>query len=124
MVIAVPPLTWLLSGGQRQADHAVRHAQAALASEFANSATTPTEVQLLGAETSGRAPLDGGLMRWLQRIHAQSGLELSNQFQTAVPTLLQVGFLTYAAIAAAQSGGAAAGAILSIYYSYRRLSNR
>ena len=117
VVIAVPPLTWLLSGGQRQAYDAVRHAQAALASEFANSATTPTEVQLLGAETQ-RSRAFGRRLNALvaARIHAQSGLELSNQFQTAVPTLLQVGFLTYAAIAAAQSGGAAAGAILSIYY--------
>lgn len=117
VVIIVPPLTWLLSGGQRQAYDAVRNAQAALTTEFANSATTPTEVQLLGAEAQRSNAFARRLSALVAaRIRSQSGLEFSNQFQTAVPTLLQVGFLTYAAIAAARSGGAAAGAILAIYY--------
>lgn len=117
VVVAVPPLAWRLSSGQRQAYGAVRNAQAALTSEFANSATTPTEVQLLGAETQRSRAFARRLGTLVAaRIRAQSGMELSNQFQTSVPTLLQVGFLTYAAIAAARAGSAAAGAILSIYY--------
>ena len=114
VVIAVPPLTWLLSGGQRQA-YKMRFAMRRR--HWRASSPTPRQhrrkYQLLGAETQ-RSRAFGRRLNALvaARIHAQSGLELSNQFQTAVPTLLQVGFLTYAAIAAAQSGGAAAGAIL------------
>jgi ABC-type multidrug transport system fused ATPase/permease subunit len=117
VVVAVPPVAWKLASRQRVAYDAFRAAQTALASEFTNSATTPTEVQLLGAEAQrGRAFARQLKYMTGARVQAQTGGELSNQFQSSVPTILQAGFLTYAAVAAARSGGAAAGAILSIYY--------
>ncbi len=117
VLVVVPQIGWWLSSRLRVAYDAMRVAQSALGSEFANSAAAPNEVRLLAAEPQRSRAFAQRLGAVVAlRIRANTRTETANQFQTAVPTLLQIGFLTYAAVAAIQSGPAAVGAILSIYY--------
>jgi ABC-type multidrug transport system fused ATPase/permease subunit len=117
VLLLLPPLGWWFAGRVGHAYDAVRAAQAGVASEFANSASAPLEVRLMGAagqRSRAFAARLGVLMT--RRVQAQSRSETANQFQNAMPVLLQAGFLAYAATAAVRVGAAAAGAILSIYY--------
>ncbi|HEX3996321.1 MAG TPA: ABC transporter ATP-binding protein, partial [Acetobacteraceae bacterium] len=117
VLMVVPPIGWWLFHRLAHAFDAMRSAHSALGSEFANSAIAPNEVRLLGAarqRSRAFARRMSGLVTL--RIRADTRLALSNQFQTAVPALLQAGFLTFAAMAATNDGAEAAGAILSIFY--------
>jgi len=117
VLLLLPPLGWWFAGRVGHAYDAVRTAQAAVASEFANSASAPLEVRLMGAvgqRSRAFAAQLGALMA--RRVRAQSRSETANQFQNAMPVLLQAGFLAYAATEAVRVGAGAAGAILSIYY--------
>jgi ATP-binding cassette subfamily B protein len=116
-LLIIPPLGWRLSSRLRFAYDAMRVAQSKLANEFNNSAEAPLEVRLLGAERQ-RSRTFGATLAELTRLRTQAATrtELANQFQNSVPSLLQLGFLAYAAILAARAGATAAGSILSIYY--------
>ena len=116
-LLILPPLGWRLAGRMRAAFDAMRAAQGRLANEFSNSAEAPLEIRLLGAEQQ-RSRAFGQTLAELIRLRTQASMrsELTTQFHTAVPSLLQLTFLAYAAVIAARAGAAAAGAILSIYY--------
>jgi ABC-type multidrug transport system fused ATPase/permease subunit len=117
VLLVVPPTGWWLFYRLRDAFDAMRSAHSALSSEFANSAIAPNEVRLLGAARQRSRAFALRMTELVSlRIRAGTRLEMSNQFQTAVPALLQAGFLTFAAVAATNDGPAAAGAILSIFY--------
>jgi len=116
ILLLLPPIGFWLAARVRRAFDDVRIGQAAVAREFANSASTPLEVKLLGAEAQRSAAFGRSVMDLARhRIRASSQAELASQFQIAMPTVLQAGFLTYAAVVARASGAAAAGAILGVY---------
>ena len=117
VLLVLPFAGWWFSSRVRHAYDAVRNTQARVATEFANSATLPLEVRLMGAEQQRSYAFATRLHELMRlRVQAQTRAETSNQFQTTVPVLLQAGFLAFAAVAAVRSGAAAAGTILSVYY--------
>jgi ATP-binding cassette subfamily B protein/ATP-binding cassette subfamily C protein len=116
-LLALPPVGWWLSVRLRDAYDVMRSAESVLAVEFANSAAAPNEVRLLAARPQRARAFGRALANAVaQRIRSGEQTETANQFQTAVPSLLQAAILTYAAVAAASAGPAAAGAILPIFY--------
>lgn len=117
VLLIVPPLGWRLSSRLRLAYDAMRSAQGRLANEFNNSADSPLEVRLLGAEAQRSRAFGLRLADMIDlRNKAAMRTELANQFQLAVPSVLQLSFLAYAAVVASHAGPKAAGTILSVYY--------
>jgi subfamily B ATP-binding cassette protein MsbA len=117
ILLLLPPVGFWLAARVRHAFADMRAGQVAVGREFANSATTPLEVRLLGAEAQRSAAFGRSVVALTRhRIRALGQSELANQFQAAMPTVLQAGFLTYAAVVARAGGAAAAGAILAVYY--------
>jgi len=118
VLVALPVLGARLAGRLQAAAGASQQAQVALATEFTNSAAQPLEVQILGAERQRAAAFAVRLRTMAAaRLATTIRLAMANQFQSALPTLLQACFLIYAAVVLVQSGStAAAGSILAIYY--------
>ena len=115
-LIILPVGGWFLSKKLQAAFTEVRNSQVAMANEFSNSASLPLEVQLMGAEqqrSKAFAEKVNDLIR--KRVGAAIRGEASNQFQTAIPLALQVGFVLYGVFVMLESGTAKPGAIYGMY---------
>ena len=117
VLIALPPIVWWFARRRAETYRRVQPAQFALETEFANSLTTPVEVRTLGAQPQRTRAFRRALSDLMPlKVRADIESATAGQFQLAVPELMQAGFLTYAAVAAAAVGAKAAAPILLIYY--------
>ncbi len=117
VLIGLPILGARLAKRLETAARASQQANVALAREFTNSAGQPLEVQLLGAEQQRAAAFAERLqITAAARLATNFRLTMANQFQSALPTLLQACFLIYAVLVVLRSGSTEAGSIIAIYY--------
>jgi ATP-binding cassette, subfamily B, bacterial len=118
-ILAMPFFSWKLSTRLRAAFRQVTNEDQHLAVEFANSASRPLEIQLLGAgpqrSASFRRAIDNVLRA---RFRAIVRNEIASQVRAATPKLLRAAVLIYGVIVAArmQSEAAqhAAGALVQL----------
>ena len=116
-VLSMPAVSTRIAKLLRKAFTKVRDADLAVTEELQNSLAQPLEVQLMGALAQRSESFDGRL-RTLVRHRAAAAMrnELATQFQSAMPSLLQLGFLAYGVLLAIRSKDAAAtGAVIAIH---------
>lgn len=113
LLVLLPAGSVWLSGKLRMAFGEVRDQQTALNNALVDSLTAPQEVQLMAAGPQRASAFQGRLNALgLAQIRAAVRNEFSGQFQSAVPTLLQIGLILWAVFAA---GPGAAAAVIGIY---------
>jgi ABC-type multidrug transport system fused ATPase/permease subunit len=96
---------------------AAREAQAKLSSEYLNSASTPLEIQLLGALPQRSAAFRRSLTTYIAtRMEQTIQVNLASGFQAAVPVLLPGAMLAIGVWVAWATGSLNAGAILGVYF--------
>jgi ATP-binding cassette, subfamily B, bacterial len=113
LLIVLPVGGWFLSSRLRVAYGEVREQQSMVSNTLVDSLTAPQEVQLMDAAPR-RSAAFGVRLKELARaqIRAVVQSETANQFQAAVPVLLQVGLILWAVFAV---GGDAVQAVVGIY---------
>lgn len=105
LVIVLPLGAVILSRYLRAAFETVRAAQIAFAEELANSTAQPVEVQLMRAAPQRSRAIAARLGQLIRaNVRASLQRELANQFQSAVPMILQAMILIYAALALTEAG--------------------
>jgi len=93
----------------------VRKLEMAMANTFADSASAPTEMRLLGAEGQRSAAFKERLDALEQaKVESAKRSDFAQQLQLQLGLVLQTAFLAYAALVA--KGPAAVGAVLAIFY--------
>jgi ABC-type multidrug transport system fused ATPase/permease subunit len=96
---------------------AAREAQAKLSNEYLNSASTPIEIQLLGARPQRAAAFQRSLSAYIAaRMEQTIQVNLTSGFQAAVPVLLPGAMLAIGVWVAWATGSLDAGAILGVYF--------
>ncbi len=117
VLLSLPVVGARLASMLRTAATASQQAQRDLAAEFVNSAAQPLEVQVLGAQAQ-RSNAFARRLRLLSAAKLSTTIRMSmaTQFQTALPTLVEAAFLVYAVLVLVESGSAATGSIIAIYY--------
>ena len=117
LVVVLAVLGSRLSGRLQAAAGASQLAQAALTTEFVNSASQPLEVQILGAQSQRAASFAARLRSMVAaKIATTLRLTAANQFQATMSTVVQTVFLVYAVLVLTDTGSGAAGSIIAIYY--------
>ena len=113
LLIVLPIGGWFLSGRLRGAYGEVRERLAAVNNTLVDSLTAPQEVQLMDAAPR-RSAAFGARLKALAEAQVQAAIqgEKANQFQAAVPTILQVGLILWAVFVV---GGDAVQAVVGIY---------
>ncbi len=113
LLIVLPVGGWWLSSKLRGAYGEVRERFASVNNALVDSLTAPQEVQLMDAVPRRSATFMARL-RELANAQVQAAVqsEKSNQFQAAVPTLLQIGLILWAVFVV---GGDAVQAVVGIY---------
>lgn len=113
LLLVLPVGSVWLSGKLRTAFGEVRDQMTAMNNALVDSLTAPQEVQLMAAGSQRSSAFGARLdALGLAQIRAAIRNEISGQFQTAVPTLLQVGLILWAVFIA---GGDAIRAVIGIY---------
>ncbi len=113
LLIVLPVGGFYLSGRLRTAFTAVREQQGALGNALVDSLTAPQEVQLLNANAQRSTAFSARLKELAKaQLGAVIQSETANQFQAAVPTLLQIGLILWAVFFV---GGDAVQAVIGIY---------
>jgi ABC-type multidrug transport system fused ATPase/permease subunit len=113
LLIVLPVGGWWLSSKLRSAYGAVRERLASVNNALVDSLTAPQEVQLMDAAPRRSAAFMARLKELAQaQVQAAVQSEKSNQFQAAVPTLLQIGLILWAVFVV---GGDAVQAVVGIY---------
>jgi ABC-type multidrug transport system fused ATPase/permease subunit len=113
LLLVLPAGSVWLSGQLSAAFTEVRDRQMALSNTLVDSLTAPQEVQLMAAGAQRSSAFAAALdALGLAQLRAAMRNETSNQFQAAVPTLLQVGLVLWAVYVA---GGDAIRAVVGIY---------
>jgi ATP-binding cassette subfamily B protein len=113
LLIVLPVGGWWLSSRLRGAYGAVRERLASVNNTLVDSLTAPQEVQLMDAASSRSTAFSAKLRALAQaQINAAVQSEKANQFQAAVPTILQVGLILWAVFAV---GGDEVQAVVGIY---------
>lgn len=113
LLLVLPAGSVWLSGKLHTAFTDVRDRQMALGNTLVNSLTAPQEVQLMAASQQRSSAFASALdALGLAQLRAAIRNETSGQFQSAVPTLLQVGLVLWAVFVA---GGDAIRAVVGIY---------
>ena len=113
LLIVLPVGGWWLSSRLRGAYGEVRERLAAVNNTLVDSLTAPQEVQLMDA-AERRSIAFGSRLKALAEAQVRAAIqgEKANQFQAAVPVLLQVGLILWAVFAV---GGDAVQAVVGIY---------
>jgi ABC-type multidrug transport system fused ATPase/permease subunit len=113
LLLVLPAGGVWLSSKLRLAHGSVRDRRGALSNALVDSLNTPQEVQLMNAGAQ-RSQAFAARLKSLEQaqVQAQVQNELSNQFQDAVPTVLQIGLILWAVFVA---GGNAVQAVVGIY---------
>jgi ABC-type multidrug transport system fused ATPase/permease subunit len=117
-VIAIPLANNWLAHRAAPAILALRQLDFDVSREFKNSAQTPTEITILGA-IGTRSEIFSRLLQTVRykRVAASRSMELSRQFSTLAPEIVQAIILIYCVIQTVSQGNVAAtGAILGVYY--------
>ena len=113
LLIVLPVGGWWLSSRLRVAYGEVRERLGAVNNTLVDSLTAPQEVQLMDSAPRRSATVARRLKDLARaQVHAAIQSEKANQFQAAVPTLLQVGLILWAVFAV---GGDAVQAVVGIY---------
>ncbi len=115
VLIVLPVAGYFLSRRVGRASAANIRARQGLNTEFLNSAQMPAEVQVMGAAPQRSRAF---AQRLAEAVRAQRRatveMQLASQFQDAVPTLLETGFVLYAVFVVLATGSAQVGAIVTI----------
>ncbi len=113
LLVVLPVGGWWLSSRLRGAYGEVRERLAAVNNTLVDSLTAPQEVQLMDAAPR-RSIAFGARLKALAEAQVQAAIqgEKANQFQAAVPTVLQVGLILWAVFAVR---GDAVQAVVGIY---------
>jgi ABC-type multidrug transport system fused ATPase/permease subunit len=113
LLIVLPVGGWWLSSRLRGAYGEVRERLAVVNNTLVDSLTAPQEVQLMNAAPR-RSTAFGARLKDLAAAQLQAVIqsEKANQFQAAVPTVLQVGLILWAVFVV---GGDAVQAVVGIY---------
>ncbi len=113
LLIVLPVGGWWLSSRLRSAYGEVREKLGAVNNTLVDSLTAPQEVQLMDAAPR-RSAAFGAKLKELANAQVRAVIqgEKANQFQAAVPTILQVGLILWAVFAV---GGDAVQAVVGIY---------
>ena len=114
LLIVLPVGGWWLSNRIRAANLLLREQQSAVANTLVDSLTAPQEIQLMNAGPL-RAQTFAARLKMQAEVQLRAAIqnETSNQFQAAVPALLQVGLILWAVFAV--GGTAAVQAAVAIY---------
>jgi ABC-type multidrug transport system fused ATPase/permease subunit len=113
LLLVLPVGGWWLSSRLRGAYGEVRERLGAVNNTLVDSLTAPQEIQLMDAAARRSAAVGARLKALADaQINAAVQSEKANQFQAAVPTLLQVGLILWAVFAV---GGDAVQAVIGIY---------
>jgi ATP-binding cassette subfamily B protein len=97
VLVVLPIGGWLLSRRLRVAYGEVRERQSGLANTLVDSLTAPQEIQLMDAAERRSAVFAGRLRELAQaQVRAAVQSETANQFQAAVPTILQAALILWA----------------------------
>lgn len=116
VVILLPVGGWWMSRRLPAAFGAVRDKQTALNNALVDSLSAPQEIQVLNAAKRRSAAFGMRLTELVQaQVRAAVRSELNNQFQTAIPKLLQTALLIYAVFYLVSTGNEEVGVILAIY---------
>lgn len=113
LLIVLPVGGWWLSSRLRGAYAEVRERQSAISNTLVDSLTAPAEIQLMDAGPRRSATFRAKLSDFARaQLQAVIQGETANQFQAAVPTLLQIGLIIWAVFFL---GGNAVQAVVGIY---------
>ena len=119
ILLVVPVIAWKLSSRVRAAYDRVLAAEGQVSSDILNSLSQPTDIAVLGAERQ-RSRRVAERLHDAARARLRMGLssDLSSQFMTVLPVLLQGLFLVYGVVVTVRAETvepAAIGAILVVY---------
>jgi ABC-type multidrug transport system fused ATPase/permease subunit len=115
VLIILPVAGYFLSRRVGRAAAANIRARQGLNTEFLNSAQMPAEVQVMGAAPQRSRAFAQRLATAVRaQRRATIEMQLASQFQDAVPTLLETGFVLYAVFVVLATGSAQVGAIVTI----------
>jgi ABC-type multidrug transport system fused ATPase/permease subunit len=116
VLLALPVIGSRMARRVQVAAGALQHAQVELATEFANSASQPMEVRVLGAERQRAAAFAGRLSTMASaKFSAMARLTTADELQSAMPLLLQATFLIYAVFVLVTAKSLSVGSVLVIY---------
>jgi ABC-type multidrug transport system fused ATPase/permease subunit len=116
VLLVLPVVGARLANRVQEAAGAMQQAQVELATEFANSASQPVEVRILGAERQRAAAFAERLKRFAAtKFSTTTQLALANELQSAMPIVLQAIFLIYAVFVLVNSKSPSVGSVLVIY---------
>jgi ABC-type multidrug transport system fused ATPase/permease subunit len=121
LIIILPLGGWWLSKSLRVAFGETQRNMGALSNALVDSLSSPQEVQIMNAVPRRSAAIGARLAALLKaQLRANFRSELANQFQTAVPTVLQIGLILYAVFGFTDtdpvSRAQQVGAIIGIYF--------
>ena len=121
LIIILPFGGWALSRTLRAAYGETQRNMGLLSNALVDSLSSPQEVQLMNAVPRRSAAIAHRLAELLKaQLRANFRSEIANQFQTAVPTILQIGLILYAVFGFSETDPASraqqVGAIIGIYF--------